>query len=74
MAEGFDATVSADGLNLPDKRDDPGCWLRSGFESPHEVAVILVLCGKLLSFTPPQNGRGVMISLQFVCLSVCVYV
>ena len=24
----------ADGLNLPDIRVDPDCWLRSGFESP----------------------------------------
>ena len=34
LVEGFSALVSAGGLNLPDKRVDPDCWLRSGFESP----------------------------------------
>ena len=33
LAEGFNATVSNDESNLPDKRVDPGCWLRYGFES-----------------------------------------
>ena len=27
MAEGFNTPASADGLNLPDKRIDQGCWL-----------------------------------------------
>ena len=34
LVEGFNTTVSAGVLNLPDKRVNPGCWLRSGFESP----------------------------------------
>ena len=33
LAEEFNALVSAVGLNLPEKRVDPGFWLRSGFES-----------------------------------------
>ena len=33
LVEGFNALVSGGGLNLPDKRVDPDCWLRSGFES-----------------------------------------
>ena len=32
--EGFNALVSASGLDLPDKRVDPDSWLRSGFEFP----------------------------------------
>ena len=34
VVEGFNTLVSTVGLNLPDKRVDPGCWLRSGYESP----------------------------------------
>ena len=45
LAEGFNTTVSADGLHLPDKRADPGCWLRSGFESQRRQ-----LCQLVLSF------------------------
>ena len=33
----FNSLVSAGVLNLPDKRVDPDCWLRSGFESPRET-------------------------------------
>ena len=31
--EGFNTPGSAGGLNFPDKRVDPGCWMGSGFES-----------------------------------------
>ena len=34
LAEGFNTPASAGGLNLQDKRVDPCCWLRSGFQSP----------------------------------------
>ena len=34
LVKGFNTLVTAGGLNLPDKRADPNCWLRSGFESP----------------------------------------
>ena len=34
LVEGFNAPVLADGFNISDKRVDPGCWLRSGLESP----------------------------------------
>ena len=34
LVEGFNTLATAGVLNLPDKRVDPGCWLRSGFESP----------------------------------------
>ena len=34
MDERFNASVSADGFNLHDKRVDLGCWLKSGFKSP----------------------------------------
>ena len=34
MVEGFNTHVTADVLNLPDKRVNPDSWLRSGFESP----------------------------------------
>ena len=38
---GFNTPASAGGLNLPDKRVNPGCWLRSVFESPQgQLAVI----------------------------------
>ena len=33
LAERFNVTTSASGLNLPDNRADPGYRLRSGFES-----------------------------------------
>ena len=29
LVEGMKVSVSDDGLNLPDKRVDPGCWLSS---------------------------------------------
>ena len=32
--------LSVGGLNLPDKRVDPDCWLRSGFESPRVQLVV----------------------------------
>ena len=34
LVEGLNTLVTAGVLNLPDKRVDPDCWLRSGFESP----------------------------------------
>ena len=34
LVEGFNTPVSAGGLNIPNKRVDQDCWLRSGFESP----------------------------------------
>ena len=34
LVEGFNTPVLTGGLNLPDKLVDPGCWLRSDFESP----------------------------------------
>ena len=34
LVEGFNTLVTTGVLNLPDKRVDPDCWLRSGFESP----------------------------------------
>ena len=34
LVKGFNPLVLAGGLNLPDKRVDPECWLRSGLESP----------------------------------------
>ena len=34
LVEGFNTLATAGKLNLVDKRVDPGCWLRSGFESP----------------------------------------
>ena len=34
LVEGFNTLAPARVLNLPDKRVDPDCWLRSGFESP----------------------------------------
>ena len=34
LVEGFNTLATAGVLNLPDKRVDPGCWLRSGFDSP----------------------------------------
>ena len=43
LVEGFNtlATLATAGvLNLPDKRVDPGCWLRSGFESPQRQLVV----------------------------------
>ena len=33
LVEGFNTLVTAEVLNLPNKRVDPDCWLRSGFES-----------------------------------------
>ena len=30
LAEGLNASVLANGFNLPDKQVDQGCWLRSG--------------------------------------------
>ena len=36
LVEGFKTLATAGVLNLPDKRVDPGCWLRSGFESPRK--------------------------------------
>ena len=32
--------LTADWLNLEDKRVDPGCWLKSGFESPRRQLVL----------------------------------
>ena len=34
LVEGFNTLVTTGRLNLPDKRVDPDCWLRSWFESP----------------------------------------
>ena len=34
LVERFNTLATAGVLNLPDKRVDPGCWLRSGLESP----------------------------------------
>ena len=34
MLEWLNALFSAGGLKLPDKRVDPDCWLKTGFESP----------------------------------------
>ena len=42
LVEGFNTLATAGVLNLPDKQVDPGCWLRSGFESP----------GRQLGFKP----------------------
>ena len=36
-------TVSTDGLNLQDKRINPGCWLRSWFESPWRQLILFFL-------------------------------
>ena len=40
LGERFNATVLADGINLPNKRVDPGFWLRSGFEFPRRQLVV----------------------------------
>ena len=40
LVEGFNTLATAGVLNLPDKRVDPGCWLRSGFESPRRQLVV----------------------------------
>ena len=34
LVEQFNTLVTAGVLNLPEKRVDPDCWLRSGFEYP----------------------------------------
>ena len=47
LAKGFNASGSVFGLNLPDKRVDPDCWLRSGFESPW----------RQLGFKPPSGSN-----------------
>ena len=51
LVEGFNTPVSAGGLNLPDKRVDPGCWLRSGFESPLKQLCIKPLSGSYQLWT-----------------------
>ena len=40
LVEGFNTLVTAGVLNLPNKRVDPDCWLRSGFESPQRQLVL----------------------------------
>ena len=40
FAEGIDTPASADGLFLPDKRVDPGCWLRFRSESQRGQLVV----------------------------------
>ena len=43
LAELLNALVSVNGVNLPDKRVDSGCWLsmRSGFKSPLRKLVFI---------------------------------
>ena len=45
MGEGFNTMVTAGVLNLPDKRVNPDCWLRSGFESPRRQLGLKPLSG-----------------------------
>ena len=45
LVEGFNTLVLAVGLNLLDKRIDPDCWLRSGFESPRRQLGFKLLSG-----------------------------
>ena len=45
LVEGFNTPVETGGLNLSDKRVDPGCWLRSGFESPRRQPCFKPLSG-----------------------------
>ena len=45
LVEGFYTLVMSGVLNLPDKRVDPDCWLRSGFESPRKQLGFMPLSG-----------------------------
>ena len=40
LVEGFNTLATAGVLNLPDKRVNSGCWLRSGFESQRRQLVV----------------------------------
>ena len=62
LVEGFNALVTAGGLNLPDKRVDPNCWLRSGFESPTEATWLYA------SFWIPLAADATLSSDANMCL------
>ena len=51
LVEGFNTSVSAGVLNLLYKRVDPGCWLRSGFESPRRQPCCKPLSGSYQLWT-----------------------
>ena len=48
------------GLNLPDKRVDPGCWLKSGFEFPQGQLVISL-------FTDPVSYGRFTSDMIYMC-------
>ena len=61
--EGFNTLVSAGGFNLPDKRVDPDCWLRSGFESPQKQLGFKPLSGSHQLWT--LHCRATLICASF---------
>ena len=61
LAEGFNTPALTVGLNLLDKRVDPGCWLRSGFESPQGLLVVS------LFYDPIRFRRFTGVTLYVLC-------
>ena len=63
LVDGFNALVSAGGLNLPDKQADPDCWLRSGFKSPRRQYDFKPLSGSYQPWT--LHCRATLICASF---------
>ena len=68
LVKGFNTLITAGVLNLPDKRVDPDCLLRSGFESPRRQLGFKPLSGSYHLRT--LHCRATLICASFVGLII----